>query len=388
MHDFRAKLSDPRVAPALQGYLRYARARRAGRDGQPEPFAPVSVNLDLTMACDYRCVHCIDAALINGGGKLAYPEMEDMLRVLAAHGLRSVILIGGGEPTLHPDFERVVRLVKLLGIQCAIASNGAHNDRIAAVAGCLERGDWVRLSLDAGTDATFQALHRPRRGMTLEHICQTAVLIKQRNAAVQLGFSYVVMWTGGGNSAIATSNVEEMATAAQLAKACGFDYISFKPMLVRNAERAEVVDSVSSPVVERIREHLRRAREFEDARFHVVPSRNLAAMLEGVGAGQCRLQPRECHMQHFRQVLAPGGVYACPAHRGNRHSLIGDRTFYSNAEKFATAFQVTAEQVRRFDAAMECREITCIYNETNWWIEGLIESGSAPAPAGAPDFFL
>jgi hypothetical protein len=400
VHDFRGKLSDPSVAPAVEDYLRRARARRAGAVQFPSPvFGPISVNIDLTMACDYRCGHCIDIDLLNGGLKFEFLELEDSLRVLRGRGLRSVILIGGGEPALHPDFERLVLLIKSLGLQCAIVSNGAHNDRIAAVAHCLENGDWVRLSLDAGTDHTFQVLHRPRKAVTLDHICRTAASIKARWPRLQLGFSFIVMWSGLGQiSAPATGNVGEMALAAGLAKAHGFDYISFKPMLVRNEERAEIVNIgrlpdaprplVPAPVVDQIRTGLRQAEAMEGATFRVVPSKNLLAMLQESGFERCRQQPRECHMQHFRQVLAPSGIFSCPAHRGNERTRIGDGAGYSGMDGFPAIVAATQAQIQRLNAAVECREITCIYNDTNWWIEDLIESGEALTPGAAADLFL
>jgi organic radical activating enzyme len=405
MHDFRGKLSDPRVAPMVEDYLRRARARRAGvdttppADSQSPAFGPLSINLDLTMACDYRCGHCIDGDLLNTGLKFEFRELENTLRVLAGKGLRSVILIGGGEPTLHPDFERAVSLIKSLGLQCAIASNGAHNDGIAAAVHRLEQGDWVRLSLDAGTEKTFQALHRPRKAVTLENICRTAASLKERRPQLQLGFSFVVMWAGAEQvSSPIMSNAGEMALAAGLAKAHGFDYISFKPMLVRNEERAEIVNVgrlpdnsrplVPAPVVEQIRVGLRQAEAMGGVSFRVVPSKNLVAMLQESGFERCRRQPGECHMQHFRQVLTPSGIFACPAHRGNQRSRICDRTAYCTIDGFEGAFAKTQAQIRRFNAAEECREVTCIYNDTNWWIEELIESGEDLTPGVAADLFL
>jgi pyruvate-formate lyase-activating enzyme len=405
MHDFRGKLSDPRVAPMVEDYLRRTRARRAGAelspsaDSRPPAFGPISINLDLTMACDYRCDHCIDIDLLNTGLKFEFLELENTLRVMAGKALRSVILIGGGEPTLHPDFERVVLLIKSLGLQCAIVSNGAHNDRIAGVVHRLEKGDWVRLSLDAGTDKTFQALHRPRRAVTLDYICRTAASLKERQPQLQLGFSFVVMWDGMGQiSAPVMSNVGEMALAADLAKAHGFDYISFKPMLVRNEEQAEIVNIarlpgsprpiVPAPVIEEIRVGLRQAEAIGGVSFRVVPSKNLIAMLQESGFERCRQQPRECHMQHFRQVLTPAGVFTCPAHRGNERSRTGERTAYCTTDGFSDAFETTQAQVQRFNAAVECREITCIYNDINWWIEDLLESGEELTPGVAADLFL
>ncbi|HSW50718.1 MAG TPA: radical SAM protein [Bryobacteraceae bacterium] len=395
MHDFRSKLSDPRVSAAVESYLSRARLRRGMSRPAPEAApadsacGPVSINLDLTLACDYRCGHCIDSELLNAGRHLPPDVVRGTLEVLAARGLRSVILIGGGEPTLHPFFEDVVAAIKDLALECAIASNGAHNEKIERVAARRAPRDWIRLSLDAGTNETFQALHQPRKPITLEHILQTAARVKRRAPQVQLGFSFVVMWVSPGQALRpVASNVREMPLAAALAKRHGFDYISFKPMLVRSAARAEVINLGRPGAVDEIREFLRAAQAAADAGFRVVPSRNLLALLEGSGLERSGLQPRECHMQQFRQVVTPQGVYACPAHRGSQHSLIADCSAYTTPEAFGETARLTEIQIERFNAAAECREITCIYNDANWWLEDLVESGDPIQHLDTPDFFL
>jgi organic radical activating enzyme len=398
MHDFREKLSDPRVAAQVKGYLQRARRLKglplpAGETGLDEKaHGPVSINLDLTLACDYRCAHCIDSHLLNGGRHLPLEIVRGTLDVLSGKGLRSVILIGGGEPTLHPHFEAVVAAIKKLDLECAIASNGGHNERISSIAPLLGAADWIRLSLDAGTDETFQALHRPRKPVRLEHICHTAGELKQREPQVQLGFSFVVMWQAPGqpfNPAV--TNVREMRQAAVLAKEHGFDYISFKPMLVRNADRAEVVNCAgveATATLGEIRDNLGAAQSVADSRFRVVPSRNLVALLDGHGLQRSALQPNECHMQYFRQVVSPTGVFACPAHRGNEGSRLAGCDAYATWEAFQETYQATQVQIQRFNAFTACREITCIYNDANWWLEELVASGQPVQGLAASDFFL
>jgi MoaA/NifB/PqqE/SkfB family radical SAM enzyme len=396
MHDFKRKLSDPRVAPSVESYLDRVRRRRgwlsqAGSTAVEERLhGPLSINLDLTLACDYRCGHCIDSELLNGGRQVEPGTALATLKVLAERGLRSVILIGGGEPTLYPFFEDAVAAIKNLGLGCAISSNGAHNERIAGVASLLDPTDWERLSLDAATDETFQALHRPRKAITLDRICRTAAVLKARAPELQLGFSFVVTWNSSGQTMNpAAVNVHEMPAAAVLAKEHGFDYISFKPMLVRNARRAEVVNvGRPSAVIEQVRDGLRRAQSAADGRFRVVPSRNLIALLDGPAPWGSGLQPRECHMQRFRHVVTPGGIYACPAHRGNRDSRFADGRGYATPEAFLETARAAELQIQRFNAAAECRDVTCIYSEANWWLEDLIEAGGPLQRFIASDFFL
>ena len=65
---------------------------------------PISINLDLTSACNFACPHCVDSTIINTGESLKLEEIKLSIDILKARGLLSVILLGGGEPTLHKDF--------------------------------------------------------------------------------------------------------------------------------------------------------------------------------------------------------------------------------------------------------------------------------------------
>lgn len=406
IHDFARKLLQPAMRPAVLDYLRWRRqvraARAAGRPAPPLPDSgPLSVNLDLTTACNYACDHCIDWEALNLAVRHEDRELFDSLRALRARGLRSVILIGGGEPTVHPAFGEVVRLLKEeLAVQVAVVSNGSRNERIAAVAPLLRAGDWVRLSLDAGTDETFQAMHHPKgKGITLDEICARAGAIKRANPSVQLGYSFVITWRGARRDAVRlVENLHEMAAAAARAKAAGFDYVSFKPYLTRAAAGAEVLDPAQAEqeqaeVNARIRAGLLAAGRHEDADFRVVESTNLRVFLDGSWREYTR-QPRECHMQALRQVLSPLGVYNCPAHRGVAKARIGGKDAWAGGGAAGAAG--TSRVLDAFDAAVECREVTCLYHGANHFLEDLVAGADDPAgaldaaaaPPGADDFFL
>ena len=341
------------------------------------PMAPVSINLDLTLQCNYRCVHCIDRAIIHRHDSLTYDEIRKSLITLQQGGLRSVILIGGGEPTLHPDFVKVVDTIKTLGLQCAIVSNGSMNKRIAEVAPMLQKGDWVRLSLDAGTERTFRQLHKPASFLSLQRICREASNIKQANPAIQLGFSFVVITpqavTANRNL---TENYREIRQAARLAESNSFDYLSLKPFLVRDGYDRETIpsdltDSEKGKLVrETLLEELQKARAFNRNGFRVVESKNLLNLFL-VDSKQERIQPNRCYMQALRQVLSPLGIFSCPAFRGCKKSFIAPRDGYISAQSFVNTIQLTYKKVMQFDASKECAGITCIYNTTNRWLNEL-----------------
>lgn len=401
VHDYSRKLRHPAVHAAVEVTVRADVAKRRGslRDALLPRLAaaraPLSINLDLTVACNYACGHCIDLPMLNTGHRFSEGDALRSLTVLRLAGLRSVILIGGGEPTMHPRFGEVVAAVKALGLQCAIVSNGSNNERIREVARYFTRGDWVRLSLDAATNHTFQEMHAPRRkSLTLEKICASASTIKGENAAFTLGFSYIVAWEGSSVTGRSVAdNIDEMAAAARLAKGSGFDFIAFKPLLDRDAsggERVGFLDEAAGrrALQQRLTEQLDAARAVADGRFRVLVSVNLEAIDDGSDAEQLRRQPRRCHMHLMRQVLTPTGVYGCPVYRDQSKDQIGAPDLYSSADDFLTGHRLMRELHERFDAEVECEKMSCIYNATNWWLES-VRNGAAIVPSDPTlDFFL
>jgi organic radical activating enzyme len=309
-----------------------------------------------------------------------------------------VIVIGGGEPTLYPKFEETIRFMKNLGLQIAIVSNGAGNAKIARVADCMDAQDWVRLSLDSGSDETFQPMHKPRKGISLLDICARVPDIKAANPDVTVGFSYIVTWRGAHiNDTNIVENLHEIAMAAQLARDSQFDYISFKPFLTRDeVNNAEVIDIKTQQglddIIDRIQAQVDAAVQLETDTFRVHRSTGLKAMLNRQIQTLAR-QPQQCHMQFFHQVLSPLGLYNCPVYRNQEHGKLGDKNANADELSYDATRGATADLVRNFNATTECEKVTCLYNDVNWWIERLIQHPEQldrlPTDTSSePDYFL
>jgi hypothetical protein len=131
-------------------------------------------------------------------------------------------------------------------------------------------------------------------------------------------------------------------------------------------------ETETKAVVQRIRAEVDRAKEHADENFDVYVSTNLA-MLEDGSWKNLTAQPQTCHMQALRQVLTPMGLYNCPAHRGVEKALIGGKAAYKDEETARTTADGLAGILKEFDASHECRQVTCLYNDVNWWIERMIE---------------
>ena len=144
-------------------------------------------------------------------------------------------------------------------------------------------------------------------------------------------------------------------------------------------------------VIEKIRTEVDKAKEFATDKFQVVESTNLR-VFESKTYRDYTDQPRNCHMQFFRQVVSPFGIYNCPVYRHVPQAMMGNNQAYAGSENFAKTKVKVAELIKSFDASKECREVTCLYNPANWFIEDLIENphklDSLEATPEREDYFL
>lgn len=374
-HDFGAKLCQASVIERLRAYVDW---KRNNAVGTIPDFGPLSINLDLTAACNFACPHCVDSGIINTGEYLTYNDIQHSLETLKERGLLSVILIGGGEPTLHRDFEDIVCMVKRLGLQVGIVTNGTRLDKVAAVADRFEEKDWLRLSIDAGNRETFIKAHRPRVSIDLHTILQNAHDIKKANPALSLGYSFVIVWDGievGGLEL--APNINEMELAVRLAIQYGFDYVSFKPCLVRleDSKREsllnETADERTARLIAELRQNLELAQKAANGKIAILQSVNLQALLEDK-VDQLKKQPGTCHMQFFRTVMTPVGVYHCPAFRGIDKACIAGPLGYVDRDAFGQSAACLEKSIESFEADRECSEVACFYHHVNWWVDQLI----------------
>ncbi len=391
IHDFMGKLRQPEVLESLKEYVRWQIEWRQGYasntltleealENAPTK-APISINLDVTTACNYRCDHCVDMDILNKNINYEHEALKDSLTNLANNGLRSVIIIGGGEPTAYKGFEDVVRHLKSMDIQIGVVTNGSMMKKIEAVADVLDERDWVRLSLDSGTNDTFRAMHKPgSKKVTLEWICAHIPPIKKINPKFKIGFSFIIVWKDcETNDTKIIENVDEIIPAAKLAKAHEFDYISYKPFLTRaEINNAEVIGidkerNYVASIMEKIRNNINDAKELEDEKFAAIESTNLR-VLENSTYMNYSEQPHNCHMQYFRQVLSPLGVFNCPVYRHVPQALLGEKHGYATLSDYSTTQKNTLRLIEAFDASDECKDVTCLYNHANWFIEDLINN--------------
>jgi MoaA/NifB/PqqE/SkfB family radical SAM enzyme len=379
--DFGSKLRQDSIIERLKAYITWQRCSGTSDACLTLPrFAPVSINLDLTSACNFSCPHCIDSKIINTGQSLDIEDIKHTVDTLQNNGLLSIILLGGGEPTLHKDFGEIATYIKRKGLQLGIVTNGSRLSQIESIVELLEKEDWVRISIDSGTQDTFARSHRPKTDVTLDTILHNAQNIKTKNPLITLGYSFVIAWKGIFiNGHEICQNVSEMAEAVKLASAHSFNYVSFKPCLLRleDSQKESLMDKPDNEkekrVIEEIKSNLQNAESAAYNDLKVLKSVNLRALLNNE-LSELKRQPKRCHMQFFSTVVTPSGIFHCPAYRGVGKAKIAETAGYAGNNKFGETLQTLSHSIENFNSEQECSVIACFYHHVNWWVDNFIQS--------------
>jgi 2-iminoacetate synthase ThiH len=76
-HDFSSKLRQKATIQRLKDYIQWQRdsGHEPSRRDIPS-FSPLSINLDLTSACNFSCPFCVDSKLTNAGKSLTLEETK------------------------------------------------------------------------------------------------------------------------------------------------------------------------------------------------------------------------------------------------------------------------------------------------------------------------
>lgn len=385
IHEFSKKLLQKSVFPHLDHYIKNT---AAGKPLQGNKFAPISINVDLTTGCTFSCAHCIDKDIINTGRMLKIDYIKGLIKNWSKNGLKSVILIGGGEPTLYPYFEDVVRFIKELGLQLGIVSNGTGINKIEKIIKLLDRRDWVRFSIDAGKNESFQKLHSPLVKTTLEDVLAGAKSLREKNGQVKIGYSFLII---GDNKYVEKTkllnNIKEISLAAKLARENGFNSISIKPFIDPEGTRAT---EISKENLKEITEEIKKSRRYETNNFKVIDSVNLRVFYDKELEKSMKNQSKICHVQFFRLVVTPDGIFQCSLWRGFDNAKIIDANKKLDKKYYNELNKRRLEILKKFDARKICSKVKCLYSPFNSWAEKMIKgSGKSIKPIeDFNDYFL
>jgi len=126
---------------------------------KPEVCAkPFYVQFEVTTHCNLACYMCVRNEVIKHPRHLGF---DDFKKVFDQIRPPKLTLSGAGEPLLNPDLRRIIAHAKGHGASVMIPTNGTLLRRPELAGAMVEAGlDVLKVSIDAATPATYQAIRR------------------------------------------------------------------------------------------------------------------------------------------------------------------------------------------------------------------------------------
>lgn len=312
---------------------------------------PTHLQLILSDLCNQNCHFC--AYRMEGGFSTEnfadekgrrnphrFIPKEKALEILsdfAFLGGKAVEFTGGGEPTVHPDHKEILAHAQSLSLQTGLVTNGVKltDDEV------FHNLTWLRISLDAGSAATYERIRESK---------QWDRVLKNIETAVKFTRPYV-----GVGFVITKENYEEILDACYIVKTLGVPYIRLSAMF------SNMGAGYYKGIMDRINELRRLSKNLESEEFKVIDL--FANRVEDLELAA----PDYTHCGYQQFVLYIGGdqnVYTCCTNAYTTHGKIGDLSNQSLCEWIAKADR------RGFDA-MQCHH--CQFNDKNKVINYLLE---------------
>ncbi len=94
----------------------------------------LSMELELSRACNLRCVYCYAESGVPMANELTLAEIFSAIDQAVELGARKIIVLGGGEPTLYKDLFKVIDYILAKKVNVDVFTNGMLIDREKAKA--------------------------------------------------------------------------------------------------------------------------------------------------------------------------------------------------------------------------------------------------------------
>lgn len=316
-----------------------------------ERVAPLYIRIKPTNVCNQNCYYChyknpyLDLDEYNPKDFIPQEKMLEAIGDMAEIGVKAVTFSGGGEPLIYPYIEETMQMVINKGIDLSIITNGTLLE--GEKAKLLAQAKWVRISLDAATEATYQAIRGVNQGMFTKLCANIAAFAKIKNSNCELGINFVV----------GKENCAEVYENAKLMKSLGVNHIKYSPQMSNDTE------SYHHDFKKEVIAQINRAKlDFEDQQFRIIDlyTSDMERMEE------LDLFARaydKCYVQEFLCILAANSkIYTCQDKAYLSSGVISDITKSS----FRTAWfsDAVTKKFADFSAQKICPH-HCVHDDRN-----------------------
>jgi len=319
--------------------------------------APVHVRIKPTNQCNHDCWYCAyKVSNLRLGEEMVETDhippakMDEVIIDLIDMGVKAVTFSGGGEPLLYKPLPNIVERLVKGGVRVATLSNGTNlKGRMARA--FAEYGTWVRISIDAWDDRSYQKA-RGLKDDAFSQVVQNMRDFTAQNSRCVLGVSFVVT----------PDNYLHIPEVCALFKDAGVDHVKLSGVVVANdgGDNNEYHQDIHLGVVEKVAE----AQSLVDDCFSII---NHYHELEE----RFDKDYDTCNFLQFLTVIgADCRVYSCQDKAYTQGGLLGD----IRDQSFKT-FWFSEENRRRLFSLNPARECChhCVSHSKNLAIQSHLD---------------
>tara|TARA_R110000744_G_scaffold53912_3_gene114804 strand:- start:760 stop:1947 length:1188 start_codon:yes stop_codon:yes gene_type:complete len=327
--------------------------------------SPVLVEVDPSNACNHACSFCLSSYIhfekYKGTETFSRALMSrDVLMNLCKDfvdmGVRAVNWTGGGEPTLNKHLKEAIEYCGQHGIKMGMFTNGTLFDKWDMFETLVEHMTWVRISVDAGTEKTYNGI-RVARGKQdwnkmVSNLSKLIETNKRRDNKIDIGVGFV----------ISPDTYHEIVDFANFFKDYDLTYCQYKPEVVireKGGEQREL-----EFWTQKVNPLLLQAEQILGNKFQVngYKFEDLAMDRDKFGRNY-----KKCLGSQLSPCVgAEGNVYVCTNHRGWKQYSYGNlyEQSFLDIWKDIEKRQQVMDQIENKECFKNCTKL-CKPHESN-----------------------
>lgn len=322
-----------------------------------ENIYPIEMEIGLTGGCNHRCIFCAIDYMGYNPVMIDKNVLLDNLKQMSIKGLKSVVYAGEGEPLVNKNAVEIFNRTKDYGIDVAMSTNGVLFTK-DILNECLNSFSWVRYSVSAIREETYDSIHRGKKGDLKKVLInlEEAVRVKRdNNLKTTLGVQLLLL----------PQNKDEVVEMAKEMRKIGVDYFAIKPFSYHPQSGNKIeIDYQNLLSIEQ------ELKDLKTEKYNIFFRANAMKKI------QCNRNYDKCYALPFMVYMdAKGNIWPCIVFMGKdelKYGNINEQSFVEiwegeNRKKIIKYFD-------EMDINKNCREL-CRLDEMNRYLHELVNPG-------------